>query len=80
MKKLKKILAVCLVMVLMGSLFTACGNDDGEGTDAGDKDIHVTSREEAHSSNFSELSRKTKTEKRWTTQLIPQRLQTVHRL
>ena len=46
MKKLKKILAVCLVMVLMGSLFTACGNDDGEGTDAGDKDIHVTSREE----------------------------------
>lgn len=46
MKKLKKILAVCLVMVLMGSLLTACGSDDGEGTDASDKDIHVTSREE----------------------------------
>ena len=46
MKKLKKILAVCLAMVLMGSLFTACGSDDGEGADAGDKAIHVTSREE----------------------------------
>ena len=46
MKKLKKILAVCLAMVLLGSLFTACGSDEGEGTEANDKEIHVTSREE----------------------------------
>ncbi|SCJ87862.1 Phosphate-binding protein pstS precursor [uncultured Eubacterium sp.] len=46
MKKLKKILAVCLAMVLLGSLFTACGSDEGEGAEASDKNIHVTSREE----------------------------------
>lgn len=46
MKKLKKILAVCLAMVLLGSLFTACGSNEGEGAEASDKNIHVTSREE----------------------------------
>lgn len=46
MKKLKKILAVCLTMVLLGSLFTACGSDEGEDAEASDKNIHVTSREE----------------------------------
>ncbi len=46
MKKLKKILVVCLAMVLLGSLFTACGSDEGEGAEASDKNIHVTSREE----------------------------------
>ena len=46
MKKLKKILAVCLAMVLMGSLFTACGSDEEKSGEAEDKAIHVTSREE----------------------------------
>lgn len=46
MKKLKKILAVCMAMALLGGLFTACGSDDGDATDSKDQDIHVTSREE----------------------------------
>lgn len=46
MKKLKKILAVCMAMALLGGLFTACGSDDGDAADSKDQDIHVTSREE----------------------------------
>lgn len=46
MKKLRKILAVCLVMVLLGSLLTACGDGDKGAAASGDDSIHVTSREE----------------------------------
>lgn len=46
MKKLRKILAVCLVMVLVGSLLTACGGGDEGSGESGDDSIHVTSREE----------------------------------
>lgn len=48
MKKVKKLFAVCLAMVLMGSLFTSCGGDDSaEGTDAAASGaIHAVTREE----------------------------------
>lgn len=47
MKKLKKILAVSMALVLMGTMFTACGGEDkaaeGGKTEGG---IHVVTREE----------------------------------
>lgn len=46
MKKVKKVLAVCLAMVLVGSLLTACGGSDEGTSGSGDDSIHVTSREE----------------------------------
>lgn len=50
MKKLKKILAICLAMVLIGSAFTACGSDEEGGEAAGgeseSKAISVLTREE----------------------------------
>lgn len=46
MKKVKKVLAVCLAMVLVGSLLTACGGGDEGTSGSGDDSIHVTSREE----------------------------------
>lgn len=46
MKKVKKVLAVCLAMVLVGSLLTACGGSDEGSGGSGDDSIHVTSREE----------------------------------
>ena len=48
MKKLKKFFAVCLAMVLMGTMLSSCGSsDEGEG-DAGAAGgaIHVVTREE----------------------------------
>lgn len=50
MKKLKKVLAVCMAMVLMGTMITSCGGSDNsdKGSDAkgGTGAIHVLSREE----------------------------------
>ena len=50
MKKLKKILAMCLAMVMVGSAFTACGSNDNSGdasgSGSGDDAISVLTREE----------------------------------
>ena len=50
MKKLKKILAICLAMVMVGSAFTACGSNDNSGdasgSGSGDDAISVLTREE----------------------------------
>lgn len=47
MKKFKKVIALCLAMALMGSLFTSCGGGDSKGSaDGTGGPIHVLSREE----------------------------------
>ncbi len=50
MKKLKKVLAICLAMVMVGSAFTACGSNDNSGdasgSGSGDDAISVLTREE----------------------------------
>ena len=50
MKKLKKILAICIAMVMVGSAFTACGSNDNSGdasgSGSGDDAISVLTREE----------------------------------
>ena len=50
MKKLKKILAICLAMVMVRSAFTACGSNDNSGdtsgSGSGDDAISVLTREE----------------------------------
>ena len=46
MRKLKKILAIGLTMVLIGTAFTACGSDEGADSDEGNAAISVLTREE----------------------------------
>lgn len=45
MKRTKKILALCMTMILVGAVFTSCGNDDKEAGAAGGE-ISVISRED----------------------------------